>query len=338
MRRILVISICFVYLLGAVCHASGGTLNLQLDMPSADVGKLMDAGDFVGAERLAREQGVDPRVIATILAYQGKKSESFAIFNEVIENAPESQREDFFYQAVNLLTRPGLEQQFWDQMVPRGIIRFTDGKKKCAEVRNLLRSGNVNAAEKLYNQVLESSYTSEDAVRTGLTFVHSQYTIEEAGKFQEMLEKMMIKFPKEAAIHLKWIDTLSTTEPSRALAELDVFRKSEPKLYAEQEKKIHLIRGRSLENLGERERAKKEYQAIADNDPDSIANATLREYEQREKIEQKIQEEFREQYPDYNPNFTIERNKRGIVFYLCLVAFHILGLVIIYYLLLRKRK
>jgi hypothetical protein len=81
---------------------------------------------------------------------------------------------------------------------------------------------------------------------------------------------------------------LTSTDPSKALLEINLIQNKNPEYYSAG--KLHSLKARSYESMGERNRAKAEYMELLGTDYDGIAKAKIVEFESKEKQEKELQE------------------------------------------------
>jgi len=216
-----------------------------------EIARLMDAGNFAEAERVAREKNLDPRAIAVIMAYAGKKDEAFAMFLEFIHSAPEDIREGIVLQSVNFLTAisPSLGKEFSDKVERQNIISFDEGTILCREVTSLIRSGKLEEAEHKPNLLLDSLYAGEDLITAVVLLISNTQGDSDMGRNVELHEKLLKNFPDNVQVRLQWISALAELEPQMALAELELIRTNYPDSFGRHELFISRVRARAFENM-----------------------------------------------------------------------------------------
>ncbi|MDR3109680.1 MAG: hypothetical protein LBU65_08340 [Planctomycetaceae bacterium] len=284
------IAIIYCTLLCNVANAETYSLEIK---SNSEVDKLMNAHNFSKAEELAREKKLDVRVIATIMAYAGKKDEAFTMFSEYIRSAPDEMKKSLSFQTINLLSGADASfgKEFFDELVHQKILILDANEILCGEVALLTRNGQIAQAEQLFEQVLDTSYADDNLVHTAMPLLAKMnLDTEKQQKVMTFLEILLKKFPDNLDVRLQWIDSLASREPSKALIEINSLRDMNPDFYSQMESIIHLIRGKTLENLGEIDRAKTEFTYLLGTDYELVAKGKINEYEVRKNLEKELQE------------------------------------------------
>ena len=334
-----VIFVLTVVVIGnGMCVADSGDDRFMLRVqPDAEIESLIESGDFSGAEQLARDRNLNPRIIAVLCAKNGKKEEAFEIFADFIREAPEDRKKELAFQSVNFLTHNisrELGEELFRFLTNDNALSLSADQMSCAEVTFLIRAGKLEEAEHKVNLLLDSSYTGNDLVSVVILLVmRMNMDLRNLGKVRVLLEKLLQKFPSNLNVKLQWIDSLATVDSPKALIELDNLKRDSLDFYAARQPMIHLIRGKALEKIGEIDRAKTEYQALVGHSAlDGLAGDKIREYESAGRLEQELQEKIVELDQPYELPEPAGR-PWGLF-----LGFNAVLIAIIIYLLCRKKK
>ena len=288
------------------CDVSVAVTPLDANIPpdvKVKVERLMDSRNFVEAEKFAREQNLDQRIIAMIMAHAGKKNEAFSMWFEYIHSVPANDREAVVRQAAHLLSSVShsWEKEFFCEVVRQNVVVFDKNETLCRETDSLTRDDRIEEASKLFEQVLDSSYADEYLIRVAMLLISKMnQDVDKREKVKDYLDKLMKKFPDHLGVRLQRIVSLALLTPSQALVEIDELRDKHPEFYAARKSFIHVVRANAFENLGERDRAKSEYVALLGIDSDNaIAKGKIDYYDAQDRLEQDLQKKVAEVNPKY---------------------------------------
>lgn len=307
-------------------------LKIQSD---TEVDALMEVRDYAKAEKLAREKNLDPRIIATILAYAGKKDESFELFRNYITSMLLETKIEVAYQCINLLNNvsPNLGKEFFDLIVKENVISLSQVQLDCAEVMLLVRNRQIEEAKQKFSYALDSDYAGDDLAQTAMTLIANlaQDTANQE-VISQYVAKLQKKFPNDLRFRLQAIGMLSQKEPAKALAQLNLLRDEHPEFYSEMKMFIHLLRAKTLENLGEMDRAKSEYESILGTDFDVLARGKIDEYETTERLERELQDKIAQAD---KPQHTVSTQSRR---FWSILALNIAFLSVIVYMIYKQKQ
>lgn len=302
-----------------------------------EVDSLMNSHDFVKAEKIARESNLDRRVIATIMAHAGKKDEAFAMFCEVIKSTPETEKKALTFQCINLLNSvsPNMGKDFFDIIVKKDLSSLSQKQMQCAEVLLLAKSGNLEKAKDLFNQLLESDYKDPELIPTMMTLIaYLNNDIKNQQLINHYIEKVKSRFPDDLRLKLQSIDMLSMKNPAKALSDLEELQRNHPEFYSKMKNFILLIKGRCMEQLGETNRAKSIYSELKGTDFESIGLEKIAEYEARDKIQKDLQEKIAQS--NKSPYEFVEPDSTR--FRTVLICINVFSVFVFLYLFYRYRK
>ena len=319
-----------------MCLAQNDEGRFSLQIPTdPEIESLLESHNFLKAEQSAREKNLDPRVVATLCAKNGKNEEAFILFQSFIQEAPHDRKKELAFQAVNLLRRNvsvELGEDFFYFLIENSILDISDERVSCAEIAILGRNGKIEEAQRKLNLLLDSPYAEDDII--SVVFLLASNLEREPQSFGivlEWFEKLLKKFPDKLRVKLHWIDALANQEPKRALLELDNLRKDSSEFYTEQRTVVHLIRGKAFEKLGESDRAESEYLALFGTEAESVAKAKIREYNWKKSIERDLREKMALENQPYE--IPVSHSPWGII-----IGVNAVIIVIMIYLIYRKKK
>ena len=249
---------------------------------SAEIESLMESRDYVKAEKIARAKKLDRRIIATVMAFEGKKEEAFAMFEDVIKSASEKDKHVLAFQCIHFLTEasPRFGREFFDRIVKDNLISLTQCQKSCQEIKLLIKSHDWIQAKTLFDQLIDTDCKDEELITIAITLqalweVHSPDTSNSQSWNKLTIAKLRKKFPDNPRVQLQSIELLSKEDPSRALVELEEMQKSHPKLYSETKDFFLLIKGRCLEKLGKLDQSQSVYSELIGTPFESTARLKL---------------------------------------------------------------
>ena len=289
-----------------LAQSSDDRFSISRIPPAPEVISLIESGDFPGAEQLAREKGIDARIIAILSLKNGKKDVAFTILSDFISEAPEDSKRELADQAVGMLrhsTSAELGDEFLNFLIDNEVLILNNYQMMVAEIPLLIRAGKLEEAEHKVNLLLDSPYTEYDLVDLVITFisvVNSNDIELNPERDIRLYEMLLKKFPNNLRVKYQWISRLTAVAPAKSLVELDLlyanlqdfsdpfFRESDA-LPA-----IRYLRARAFENLGERDRAKSEYSALIGTDFEDSARNKINNLEEWERVERKMDQELRE--------------------------------------------
>ena len=333
MSCIVTIMVLFSYF-SSLCCGQDGAAMMKIP-PAPEIEKLMESGDFAKAETLAREKNLDKRILATILAFEKKQEDSFALFREWLGTVPESHRSEAITQCVNMLKNasPELGQEFLDLMEKEKMYTPSQGEKDCEEVMRLLKEKKISDAKKLLVVVLDSDYTGKDLVATSFSVMdYLQFAGEDKKLIYKIVETLRKKFPDDLNFRLQSIELLSVDNPEESLVQLDRLQDEQPEFYSQMDMVFTAVRAKIYDRLGETERAKAEYSSLRGTPFDSLANNKVNEYMSQEHSKQSLQDLIDKQNV---PKKLLEKSSYR---FWTILAVNVIGLAAIFYLIYKRGK
>ena len=288
-----VVLLFFVFVRGAGWGQDMLSVHIHPDI-EMELKQLVESNRFVEAEQFAREKNLDPRIIVAVMARAGKKEEAFSMLLEFVRSVPAEIRERIALQTVGMLRGASDSdlwgEEFFAEMVRQNIVSFDNGKILIRKVDSLTRSGQIEDAAELFEQVLASDYAGDDLAGVAMLLITKMNIAGEREKVKVFLDRLVEKLPDNLNMRLQRVDSLAWLDATAALAEIDWTRTNFPEFYASRESNIRLLRANALRRLGEHDRAKSEYSALVGTNFESHARDRLEEYAAEERLEQELQE------------------------------------------------
>jgi tetratricopeptide (TPR) repeat protein len=306
----------------------------DLIIPKDDeIDALLQAEDFVAAEKLAKQKNLDPRVVATILAFAGKRGEMTKIFLDYLRGVPNDKREDLAWQSVGLVANASLtmSNSLLEELFRNDLLKRDSFRARSRFVLQLLRQDDIDGAAKLVEELLSASSIHVDVKYSAMGLIARLGGMNDKQETRDRIINMLRKkFPDDYSVRIQWIETLSKNDPQSSLIELDKLEKEPRDRRVVSDAFLRLLKARSMRNLGEHERARKIYESLLDTSFAELARSVLDEY-RREEERKKLYET-----KDVFSTVPVQSNWRHR--FLVLAIIDIIGSVVIIYLIRRHRN
>jgi tetratricopeptide (TPR) repeat protein len=268
-----------------------------------EVVELLRAQKYNEAESAILKSGKsDPFVLAWLKLKQGKKDEGLTMLRHEVAEA-KADRVEVALRSIAIISDISLDDA-------------TDFSKACLEDATLkdnpklkfrlsalyLQRKKPEPAIALIDDVLKTSYTGDDLKDGVLNLIVYFYENQHAKQALAYFDKLMAKVPEtklDPGVQLLWARIAAVADlPLEALKKIDIIQSTFPNYYETKKGLFYLSRGIAYEKIGDRKQAKAECVALvqlAERDPKyqpmaAIAKEKIKEFEQREKLEERVKE------------------------------------------------